>query len=102
LDSDNLPIVELTVRNGSSLRLTIPDAHVTSYRPKVHWKDDGFEEALYTIPATEPGPYKAKGGVGLVMNEILQPGAKGLLPSTLEWTVTDVDSDAIDALQVPF
>ncbi|CAJ1921659.1 unnamed protein product [Sphenostylis stenocarpa] len=100
LESDSIPIVELTVRNGSSLRLRIPDAHVTSYRPKVHWKDDGFEEVLYTIPATEAGPYKAKGGVGLVMNEVLQPGAKGLLPSTLEWTVTDVDSDAIDALQV--
>ena len=36
------------------------------------------------------------------MNEILQPRAKGLLPSTLEWTVTNVDSDTIDALQVPF
>lgn len=102
LESDNIPIVELTVRNGSSLRLSIPDAHVTSYKPKVNWKDDGFQEVLYTIPASEAGPYKAKGGVGLVMNEVLQPGAKGLLPSTLEWTVTDVESDAIDALQVSF
>lgn len=101
LESDNTPIVDLTVRNGSSLRLRIPDAHVTSYKPKVNWKDDGFQEVLYTIPATETGPYKAKGGVGLVMNEVLQPGAKGLLPSTLEWTVNDVDSDSIDALQVP-
>lgn len=100
LESDNIPIVELTVRNGSSLRLRIPDAHVTSYKPKVNWKDDGFQEVLYTIPATETGPYKAKGGVGLVMNELLQPGAKGLLPSTLEWTVNDVDSDSIDALQL--
>ncbi|KAK7336248.1 hypothetical protein VNO77_16784 [Canavalia gladiata] len=100
LESDNIPIVELTVRNGSSLSLRIPDAHVTSYKPKVYWKDDGFREVLYTIPATETGLYKAKGGVGLVMNEVLQPGAMGLLPPTLEWTVNDVDSDAIDALQV--
>lgn len=102
LESDNIPIVELTVRNGSSLSLRIPDAHVTSYKPKVYWKDDGFEEVLYTIPADESGPYKAKGGIGLVLNEVLQPGAKELLPSTLEWTVSDVDSDAIDALQVPY
>ncbi|KAK7286537.1 hypothetical protein RJT34_21597 [Clitoria ternatea] len=100
LESDNIPIVELTTRNGSSLSLRIPDAHVTSYKPKVHWKDDGFQEALFTIPASEAGLYKAKGGVGLVMTEVLQPGAKGLLPSTLEWTVKDVDSDSIDALQV--
>ncbi|XP_027352020.1 photosynthetic NDH subunit of subcomplex B 2, chloroplastic [Abrus precatorius] len=100
LESDNIPIVEMTVRDGSSLSLRIPDAHVTSYKPKVYWKDDGYQEVLYTIPATETGLYKAKGGVGLVMNEVLQPGAKGLLPPTLEWTVNDVDSDAIDALQV--
>ncbi|CAB4273160.1 unnamed protein product [Prunus armeniaca] len=50
LESDNIPIVELRVRNGSSLRLQIPNAHVTSYKPKVYWKDDGFQEVLYTIP----------------------------------------------------
>lgn len=101
LESDNnIPIVELSVRNGSSLSLRLPDAHVTSYKPKVYWKDDGFEEVLYTVPASETGLYKAKGGIGLVLNEVLQPGAKELLPSTLEWTVNDVDSDAIDALQV--
>ena len=100
LESDNIPIVELSVRNGSSLSLRIPDAHVTSYKPKVFWKDDGFEEVLYTIPASETGLYKAKGGVGLVLNEVLQPGTRELLPSTLEWTVNDVDSDAIDAVQV--
>ncbi|KAJ1433241.1 Galactose mutarotase-like domain superfamily [Sesbania bispinosa] len=101
LESDNnIPIVELTVRNGSSLSLRIPDAHVTSYKPKVFWKDDGFEEVLYTVPATETGLYKAKGGIGLVLNEVVQPGAKEILPSTLEWTVSDVETDAIDALQV--
>lgn len=101
LESDNnIPIVELTVRNGSSLSLRIPDAHVTSYKPKVFWKDDGFEEVLYTVPATESGLYKAKGGIGLVLNEVLQPGAKGVLPSTLEWNVVDIEFDSIDALQV--
>ncbi|KAK7290624.1 hypothetical protein RIF29_05179 [Crotalaria pallida] len=100
LESDSIPTVELTVRNGSSLSLSIPDAHVTSYKPKVFWKDDGFEEVLYTIPGDGTGPYKAKGGVGLVFNEVVQPGAKELLPSTLEWTVSDVDSDSIDAVQV--
>jgi len=102
LESNSIPIVELTVRNGSSLSLRLPDAHVTSYKPKVFWKDDGLEELLYTIPANETGLYKAKGGIGLVLNEVLQPGAKELLPSTLEWTVKDVDYDAIDALQVQF
>lgn len=101
LESNTIPIVELTVRNGSSLRLQIPDAHVTSYKPKVYWKDDGFEEVLYTLPASETASSKHKGGIGLVLNEILQPGSKESLPSTLEWDVTDVDSDAIDALQVP-
>ncbi|CAL5193095.1 unnamed protein product [Lathyrus oleraceus] len=100
LENNSIPIVELTVRNGSSLSLRLPDAHVTSYKPKVFWKDDGFEEFLYTIPATETGLYKAKGGIGFVLNEVLQPGAKEFLPSTLEWTVNDVDYDAIDALQV--
>ncbi|KAI4350371.1 hypothetical protein L6164_004833 [Bauhinia variegata] len=99
-ESDNVPIVELTVRNGSSLRLQIPDAHVTSYKPKVYWKDDGFEEVLYTIPAGGTDTSKFKGGIGLVMNEVLESGSKGSLPSTLEWTVKDSDSDAIDALQV--
>jgi hypothetical protein len=97
LESNSIP-----VRNGSSLSLRLPDAHVTSYKPKVFWKDDGLEELLYTIPANETGLYKAKGGIGLVLNEVLQPGAKELLPSTLEWTVKDVDYDAIDALQVQF
>ncbi|XP_028780164.1 photosynthetic NDH subunit of subcomplex B 2, chloroplastic [Neltuma alba] len=101
LESDNTPIVELTVRNGSSLRLQIPDAHVTSYKPKVYWKDDGFEEVLYTLPAGGGTcSSKHKGGIGLVLNEVLEPGAKESLPSALDWTVSDVDSDAIDALQV--
>ncbi|MED6158379.1 hypothetical protein PIB30_032238 [Stylosanthes scabra] len=100
VDSDSVAVAELSVRNGSSLSLRIPDAHVTSYRPHVYWKDDGFEEVLYTIPAAEAGLYKAKGGIGLVLSEAVQPGGRQLLPSTLEWTVNDADYDAIDAVQV--
>lgn len=96
---NNVPTVELTVRNGSSLKLQVPDALVTSYKPKVYWKDDGFEEILYTIPANEAASTKAKGGIGLVVNDVSGPGSKGSLLPT-EWTVKDVDSDAIDALQV--
>lgn len=100
-DKNPIPIVELTVRNGSSLSLQIPNALVTSYKPKVYWKDDGFEEVLYTIPANQGVSTKAKGGIGLVINDVSEFGTKGSdLLSTSEWTVKDVDSDAIDALQV--
>lgn len=98
------PAVELTVRNGSSLRLTIPDAHVASYRPKVFWKDDGFEEVLYTVNS----PGRVRGGVGLVINELAAEAgspsegspAKGSPVAASEWTVKDADSDSIDAVQV--
>lgn len=50
LECNNIPVVELTVRNGCPLRLQLPDAHVTSYKPKVYWKDEGFEELLFTVP----------------------------------------------------
>ncbi|KAF2306951.1 hypothetical protein GH714_022700 [Hevea brasiliensis] len=96
-ESNNIPVVELTVRNGSSLRLWIPDAHVTSYKPKVYWKDEGFEELLYTIPGKESS--KARGGVGLVINDASEAGSKESLITSSQWTVKDVDSDAIDALQ---
>ncbi|KAC9404466.1 hypothetical protein E3N88_45890 [Mikania micrantha] len=42
---DGAPVAELTVRNGSSLKLQLNNAHVSSYKPKVYWKDDGFEES---------------------------------------------------------
>lgn len=101
-DHNGVPVVDLTVRNGSSVRVRVPDAHVTSYRPKVSWDEDGFEEVLYTIPASSgPDPPKFKGGVGLVINDVTGgEGSKGSLVSSSEWTVKDVDSDAIDALQV--
>lgn len=100
LESGNVPLVELTVRNGSSLKLRIPDGHVTSYKPKVNWKDDGFEEVLYTLPADVPDSANPKGGIGLVINDVSDSSSK-LSPLSTGWAVKDVDSDAIDALQVP-
>ncbi|KAL8490488.1 hypothetical protein ACS0TY_022497 [Phlomoides rotata] len=78
--------IELTVRNGSSLKLQIPNGHITSYKPKVYWKDDGYEEVLHTLD----GPPHSRGGIALVINDDVND----------EWTVEDVDSDSIDALQV--
>ncbi|XP_024026929.1 photosynthetic NDH subunit of subcomplex B 2, chloroplastic [Morus notabilis] len=114
-NQNSIPLVELTVRNGSSLRLQIPNAHVTSYKPKVHWKDDGFEEVLYTTTAATAGA-GAKGGIALVLNDVSAPpptppnysktktktsaSTSTSLLSASQWTVKDVDSDAIDALQV--
>ncbi|KAL3534089.1 hypothetical protein ACH5RR_002550 [Cinchona calisaya] len=95
----NVPSVELTVRNGSSLKLQIPNGHVTSYKPKVYWRDDGFEEVLYTLPPAGNSS-SSKGGIGLVLNDSSDPNSKGSLLKTSEWTVKDVDSDSIDALQV--
>lgn len=101
--------VELTVRNGSSLKLQIPNAHVTSYKPKVYWKDEGFEEVLYTLPPKASGSStnnNARGGIGLVINNnnniAAEPKSKGLASPVdiSQWIVKDVDSDSIDALQV--
>ncbi|GAB4851460.1 hypothetical protein Ancab_030862 [Ancistrocladus abbreviatus] len=102
LELGDAPIVELTVRNGSSLRLWVPDAHVTSYKPKVYWKDDAFEEILYTIPPVEDKAASGtgKGGIGLVINDASEENVKGSLLSNCEWTVKDVDSDSFDAVQV--
>ncbi|XP_042480581.1 photosynthetic NDH subunit of subcomplex B 2, chloroplastic [Macadamia integrifolia] len=100
-ESGDVPIVELTVRNGSSLSLRISDGLVTSYKPKVFWEDDGFEEVLYTLPG---GSNSTKGGIGLVLNEVSQSTSTSKASSsplcTSEWVVKDVDSDSIDALQV--
>ncbi|KAK4852403.1 hypothetical protein QYF36_023715 [Acer negundo] len=101
LESNNIPEVELTVRNGSSVRLRIPDAHVTSYKPKVQWTDDGFHELLCTVPAAgADDSSRSRGGIGLVINDASESASKGSLISASQWTVKDVDSDAIDALQV--
>ncbi|CAA6658581.1 unnamed protein product [Spirodela intermedia] len=100
-DHGGVPTVELTVRNGSSLTLQVPDGLVTSYRPKVYWRDDSFEEVLHTVaapPASGGGGPAIKGGVGLVLNDISK--ADGSPWSASCWTVKDVDSDSIDAVQV--
>ncbi|MQL74725.1 hypothetical protein Taro_007128 [Colocasia esculenta] len=94
-----VPTVELTVRNGSSLSLRIPDGLVTSYRPKVYWRKDGFEEVLHTVAAPEPGG-EVKGGVSLVLNDASRPGKDGQPWRASEWAVKDTDADSIDAVQV--
>ncbi|CAH8256852.1 unnamed protein product [Arabidopsis lyrata] len=97
-ESNNIPMVELKVRNGSSLKLSLSDAHVVSYKPKVYWKDEGFEEVLYTVDGDE-----SRGGVGLVIVNGEEPnGPKGVssVISGYDWSVKDTDSDAIDALQI--
>ncbi|KAI3716592.1 hypothetical protein L1987_67574 [Smallanthus sonchifolius] len=91
-NDDGAQIAELTVRNGSSLKLQLNNAHVTSYKPKVYWKEDGFEEILFTTSA-------AKGGIGLVIDSVSDDSkSKGVDLS--EWVVKDADSDSIDAVQV--
>ncbi|GJT33211.1 photosynthetic NDH subunit of subcomplex B 2, chloroplastic [Tanacetum coccineum] len=88
---------ELSVRNGSSVKIQLNNAHVTSYKPKVYWKDDGCEEVLFT---TNTGD---KGGIGLVIDSVMDDTkgksvAKGIDLS--QWVVKDADSDSIDAVQV--
>ena len=70
------------------------DAVVTSYRPKVYWRDDGFEEVLHSVG------FPFRGGVGLVLNDVSKESGNSWSPS--RWTVKDVDSDSIDAVQVYF
>lgn len=91
------PTAELSVRNGSSLQLRLGDGLVTSYRPKVYWKEDGCREVLHTVAG--------KGGVGLVLNEASSSAGGGIaaqwsLVDGAEWTVRDADSDSYDAVQV--
>lgn len=93
--NDSTGEVELTVRNGSSLKLHIPTAHVTSYMPKVYWKDDGFEELLYTLPPSSSS-LCSRGGIGLAINHV----GSNKNVAFESWTVKDTDSDSIDALQV--
>lgn len=100
-DFDDTPIAELSVRNGSSVKLRLADAHVTSYKPKVYWKDEGFEEVMYTIPGS--GGKGWRGGIGLVINEANNTNTKGKAESLLagsEWFVKHSDSDSFDAVQV--
>ncbi|ONK68970.1 uncharacterized protein A4U43_C05F17930 [Asparagus officinalis] len=95
-ENGDMSSVELTVRNGSSLNLRIPDGLITSYRPKVYWKDDGYEEVLHTV--NNGG--LVKGGLGLVLNNESKLGINGSPWSASEWVVKDTDSDSFDAVQV--
>lgn len=92
---DGSQVVELSVRNGSSLKVQLNNAHVTSYKPKVYWKDDGYEEVLYTTSS-------AKGGIGLAINNASDDSKKSSTKGVdlSQWVVKDVDSDSIDAVQV--
>uniref|UniRef100_A0A0F7GXX8 Photosynthetic NDH subcomplex B 2 n=1 Tax=Cypripedium formosanum TaxID=53042 RepID=A0A0F7GXX8_9ASPA len=93
-ESGDFPTVELSIRNGSSLTLRIPDGIVTSYKPKVYLKDEGFEEVLHTIG---DGDSSVKGGLGLVLNDVSRDGSPW---TASRWAVKDADSDSIDAVQV--
>jgi len=88
------------VRNGSSLLLRLGDGLVTSYRPKVYWKDDGCREVLHTVADPSGDPAKAKGGVGLVLNDVSSSGGAQSLIDGSAWAIKDVDSDSYDAVQV--
>ncbi|CAH2065433.1 unnamed protein product, partial [Thlaspi arvense] len=92
-ERNNVPMVELKVRNGSSLKLSLSNAHVVSYKSKVYWKDDGFEEVLYTFDSDKG----IGGGVGLV---IVNGEQATSVISGGNWSVKDTDSDAVDALLI--
>ncbi|KAK3164915.1 hypothetical protein QOZ80_1AG0026470 [Eleusine coracana subsp. coracana] len=88
---------ELSVRNGSLLQLRLGDGLVTSYKPKVYWKEkDDCREVLYTVG----DPAKLKGGLGLVLNQVSSEGATEALLAGSDWTVKDVDSDSLDTMQL--
>jgi hypothetical protein len=55
---------------------------------------------LYTVLGNEKDSSQAEGGVGLVISDSSEGGSKGSLVSSSEWTVKDVGSDSIDAIQV--
>jgi hypothetical protein len=99
IESNGVPSVELSVRNGSSTIVHIPDALITSYKPKVYWKDDGCREILRTIQSAED-PSLVKGGIGLILNDLSKPAKNSTPWSPSEWVVKDADSDSFDAVQV--
>ncbi|KAF3777592.1 Photosynthetic NDH subunit of subcomplex B 2 [Nymphaea thermarum] len=97
---NGIPTVELAVRNGSSLQLRLSDGLVTSYKPKVYWKDDGIEEMVYTVPDGSADGASVKGGIGLVLNNLSRTKRDGSTWSASQWDVKHVESDSIDAVQV--
>ncbi|KAJ3673574.1 hypothetical protein LUZ60_005566 [Juncus effusus] len=91
--------VELCIRNHSSLTVRLSDALVTSYKPKVFWKegDEGCREILHTVQAADES---LKGGIGLIFNDLSQSTKTGSPWSPSNWVVKDADSDSFDAVQV--
>lgn len=65
------------------MTLSIPHVRVTSYKPKVYWKDDGFREVLFTVGADTA---KGKGRIGLVINDAPEKGSKASLIPASHWT----------------
>ncbi|KAG6751895.1 hypothetical protein POTOM_044108 [Populus tomentosa] len=55
---------------------------------------------LFTLLGNEKDSSQAEGGVGFVISDSSEGGSKGSLVSSSEWTVKDVGSDSIDAIQV--
>lgn len=99
IESNGTPSVELSVRNGSSVNLRLSDALITSYKPKVFWKDDGCKEVLRTIQVVED-PSSVKGGIGLILNDLSKTTNNSSPWYPSEWVVKDTDSDSFDAVQV--
>ncbi|KAJ6761685.1 APOSPORY-ASSOCIATED PROTEIN C-RELATED [Salix koriyanagi] len=60
----------------------------------------GLRRFFILFPVRKKDSGVAKGGIGLVINDASEGGSKGSLISSSEWTVKDVDSDSIDAVQV--
>ncbi|KAI3941636.1 hypothetical protein MKX01_018226 [Papaver californicum] len=69
------------IKFTDSVSLRIPDGLVTPYKPKIDLKDDGFEELVYTVPGPGGDLDSIKGGVGLVLNDVLDVNLK------LVWSV---------------
>lgn len=97
---NGISTVELAVRNGSSLQLRLSDGLVTSYKPKVYWKDDGFEEIVYTVSDGSAAGASVKGGIGIVLNNLSRTNRDGSTWSASQWDVKHVESDSLDAVQV--
>ncbi|KAJ1687367.1 hypothetical protein LUZ63_018757 [Rhynchospora breviuscula] len=98
-ETNGISSVELSVRNGSSVNLRLSDALITSYKPKVFWKDDGCRELLRTIQTSED-PSSVKGGIGLVLNDLSKLAKNNSPWSPSEWVLKEADSDSFDAVQV--
>ncbi|KAL9379334.1 hypothetical protein Peur_027816 [Populus x canadensis] len=80
----------ITARNGSSVRDQIPNAHVTSSRPQVYWKDDGSFFIQFLVMKRILVKLK-EALVWSSVSDSSEGGSKGSLVSSSEWTVKDVE-----------